>query len=99
MYTILINEDNTLTASVVERVMQQSKLVDTLHFLADPEYKGKDMRDYVVMLEYRLPVSKKYRTEFLTLSDELYKNKLEYKLPFDTALTSEAGVIEFHGKE
>ena len=95
MYTILINEDNTLTASVVERVMQQSKLVDTLHFLADPEYKGKDMRDYVVMLEYRLPVSKKYRTEFLTLSDELYKNKLEYKLPFDTALTSEAGVIEF----
>ena len=74
MYTILINEDNTLTASVVERVMQQSKLVDTLHFLADPEYKGKDMRDYVVMLEYRLPVSKKYRTEFLTLSDELYKN-------------------------
>ena len=27
MYTILINEDNTLTASVVERVMQQSKLV------------------------------------------------------------------------
>lgn len=95
MYTILINEDNTLTASVVERVMQQSKLVDTLHFLADPEYKGKDMHDYVVMLEYRLPVSKKYRTEFLTLSDELYKNKLEYKLPFDTALTSEAGVIEF----
>lgn len=32
--------------------------------MADPEYKGKDMRDYVVMLEYRLPVSKKYRTEF-----------------------------------
>ena len=63
--------------------------------MADPEYKGKDMRDYVVMLEYRLPVSKKYRTEFLTLSEELYKNKLEYKLPFDTALTSEAGVIEF----
>lgn len=31
----------------------------------------------------------------MTLSDELYKNKLEYKLPFDTALTSEAGVIEF----
>ena len=26
MYTILINEDNTLTASVVERVMQQRKL-------------------------------------------------------------------------
>ena len=32
MYTFLINEDNTLTASVVERVMQRSKLVDNLHF-------------------------------------------------------------------
>ena len=80
MYTILINEDNTLTASVVERVMQQSKLVDALHFLADPEYKGKDMRDYVVMLEYRLPVSKKYRTEFLTLSDEA--GVIEFQLTF-----------------
>ena len=28
MYTFLINEDNTLTASVVERIMQRSKLVD-----------------------------------------------------------------------
>lgn len=28
MYTFLINEDNTLTSSVVERVMQRSKLVD-----------------------------------------------------------------------
>ena len=94
MYTFLINEDNTLTASVVERVMQRSKLVDKLHFLADTTYKGIDMSNYTVMLEYVLPVSKNYKTEILQKSAELYKNKLEWVLPFDTELTSEVGDIE-----
>ena len=94
MYTFLIGEDNTLTASVVERIMERSKLVDNLHFLADPTYKGVDMSDYTVMMEYVLPVSKRYKTEYLVKSDELYKSKLEYQLPFDTTLTSEPGDIE-----
>lgn len=94
MYTFLIGEDNTLTATVVERIMERSKLVDSLHFLAEPTYKDVDMSDFVVMLEYILPISKKYKTEILELSDERYKDMLEYKLPFDTALTSEPGDIE-----
>lgn len=96
MYTLLINEDNTLTCSIKERIVQRSKLVDTLHFLADQTYKGVDMSDYTVLLEYLLPVSKSYQTEYLQKTDELYKNKLEYTLPFDTNLTSEAGDIEMH---
>lgn len=94
MYTFLIGEDNTLIATVVERIMERSKLVDSLHFLADPIYKETDMSDFTVMMEYVLPVSKKYKTEILEKSDELYKDMLEYKLPFDTALTSEPGDIE-----
>ena len=95
MYTFLINADNTITASLTERIMQRSKLVDNLHFLSDTIYSGVDMTDYTVLLEYKLPVSKSYKTEILKKSTELYKNKLEYKLPFDTNLTSEAGDIEF----
>lgn len=95
MYTFLINADNSITASLVERIMQRSKLVDNLHFLADTIYSGVDMTNYTVLLEYKLPVSKSYKTEILKKSTELYKNKLEYKLPFDTNLTSEAGDIEF----
>ena len=95
MYTFLINADNTITASLTEHIMQRSKLVDNLHFLADTIYSGVDMTDYTVLLEYKLPVSKSYKTEILKKSTELYKNKLEYKLPFDTNLTSEAGDIEF----
>ena len=94
MYTILLNESNELTTSVRERIMQRSKLVDSLHFLVDPMYKGFDMSDFTVIMEYILPVSREYKTEILVKSDELYKNKLEYKLPMDTSLTKEAGKIE-----
>lgn len=94
MYTFLINEDNTLTCSIQDAIMERSKMVDKLHFLADPTYKGVDMTDYTVNLEYVLPISKRYKTEILTKSDELYKNKLEYILPFDTDLTSEPGDIQ-----
>ena len=94
MYTILINDNNTMIASVRERIMQRSKLVDSLHFLVNPIYKELDMSDFTVVMEYILPISKEYKTETLVKSDELYKDMLEYKLPFDTALTKEHGDIE-----
>lgn len=94
LYTILINDDNTLTTSVRERIMQRSKLVDSLHFLCPQTYKELDMADFTVTLEYILPVSREYKTEELVKSEELYKEMLEYKLPFDTDLTKEAGEIE-----
>ena len=94
MYTILVNDNNTLTTSVRERIMQRSKLVDSLHFLVEPTYKELNIADFTVTLEYVLPISKKYKVETLIKSDELYKERLEYKLPFDTNLTREYGDIE-----
>ena len=94
MYTIWVNESNELVTSVKERIMQRSKLVDSLHFLVDPIYKEVSMTDFTVTMEYILPISREYKTEILRKSEELYKNKLEYKLPFDTCLTKEHGNIE-----
>lgn len=94
MYTILVGEDNQLITSVRERVVQRSKLVDSLHFLVDPTYKGIDMSDWVVCLEYILPISREYKTEILAKSDQLYKNRIEYKVGFDTNLTQEPGNVE-----
>lgn len=94
MYTILVNQDNTLTTSVKERIMQRSNLVNSLHFLVDTMYKDIDMSDFTVTLEYVLPISKEYKTEILVKSEELYKDKLEYKLPFNTKLTKENGDIK-----
>lgn len=94
-YVILVNEDNSLYGSKKERIMQRSKCVDNLTFVVHQMYKGIDMTDATVVLEYLLPVSKKYETEYLVLLDERYNDCfLQYKLPFDTKLTSEAGSIE-----
>ena len=95
MYTILVCEDNSLYGSHKERIMQRSKLVDSMVFIVDPIYKGIDMTNASVVLEYLLPISKKYETEYLTLSDERYNDCfLQYKLPFDTKITSEHGSVE-----
>lgn len=95
MYTILVTESNELYGSNKERIMQRSKLVDNLIFIVDHIYKGIDMTDATVMLEYVLPVSREYKTVLLTLSEERYEGCfLQYKLPFDTDLTSQAGSLE-----
>lgn len=94
MYSILLKESNILTPTNKERIMQRSKLFDNLRFVVEPIYKGYDMSGCTVLLEYLLPVSKKYRSEILVLDEERYEDFLVYKLPIDTALTSEAGNIE-----
>ena len=95
MYVILVEQDNSLYGSKKERIMQRSKCVDNLIFIVEPIYRNTyDMTNATVMLEYIRPVSRKYETEILTLSDERYNGYLQYKLPFDTNLTTEHGDLE-----
>lgn len=96
MYVILVNQDDTLYGSHKERIMQRQKLVNDLVFIVDPIYRNThDMTNASVMLEYVLPVSREYKTVFLTLSEERYNDCfLQYKLPFDTDLSSQAGYLE-----
>lgn len=96
MYTIVLRDDNILTTTVQERVMQRSKLVNSLHFLVEPTYHGQNMADYVCMLQYCTPVGKEHKSEILSLSNDLYKDMLEYKLPLDTDLTAEAGDVQLN---
>lgn len=95
-YIILVEQDNSLYGSHKERIMQRSTGIDSLIFIVDPVYRNAhDMTNATVMLEYLLPVSRNYKTEYLALSDERYNNHyLQYKLPFNTNLTSEAGRVE-----
>ena len=95
MYTILVNDDDSLIASPnSDRIMQRSKLFDNFHFLCAQTYRGESIADCTVVLEYKKPVSQEYVTEYLTLSEDLYKDMLEYKLPIDTCFTAEAGNLE-----
>lgn len=95
MYVILVEQNDELYGSHKERIMEKSKCVDNLVFIVDPIYRNTyDMTNATVMLEYLRPISRKYETEFLTLSDEKYNGFLQYKLPFDTNLTAEHGSLE-----
>lgn len=94
MYTILVTDNNELSTTKRERIVQRSKLVDTLHFLVPPVYKSCDMSKFTCSMEYVLPISRELHHEILTASDELYKGHIEYQLPLDTSLTREAGKVE-----
>lgn len=96
MYVILVNKDNTLITTQKDRIMQRSKLVDTLWFLVPPDYNEHNMSNFTVLLEYVLPISRKYKSEILTRSNETYNGHLIYRLPIDTELTVEHGEIEMY---
>ena len=93
-YVILVNEDNTLSAPKKERIIQRSKLFDKFMFLVHPCHNGYDMANCTVVLEYLKPTSKKYKSEFLELSEDRYEEYLKYILPVDTEFTDEAGSLE-----
>ena len=86
-YTILVNEDNTMTTTQKRRIVQRSKLVDDLWFLVPQMYNGYNMAVFTVLLEYVLPVSKRYQSDILVLSDSTYNGFLKYHLPVDTVIT------------
>lgn len=94
VYSILLGNDNTLTPTTTQRVMQRSKLVDSLRFVVPPIYEEQDMSLYTVRLEYVLPVSREKHSVILNLNDELFEDCYVYVVPFDTNLTAEAGDIE-----
>lgn len=95
-YTILVNDDNTLYGSCKQKIMQREKLFNKLWFLVAPHYHGYDMSECTVTMRYLLPISKKFKTETLVLSEERYEDYLKYVLPVDTDLTKEWGDIELN---
>lgn len=93
MYTILVNDDNTLSVTQRTRIMQRSTGFDAIRFLVNPEYKGYAMAECTLTLRYKTPVSGELKSERLVLCEELYNGFLQYILPVDTKLTHEAGNI------
>lgn len=95
-YVILVNDDDSLYGSKKCRIMQRQKLVNELVFIANPIYRNTyDMTKASVLLEYVLPISRRYETVYLELCEERYNDCfLQYKLPLDTNLTSEHGAVE-----
>jgi len=100
MYTILVKPDDTLVATHPENIYHKTSMVHKLRFLVDPitTKNGEeiDLRTCICTLEYRTPISQEYVPLILHPSAELYKEKLEYLIPIDTAITAEVGVVEMY---
>ena len=95
MYTILITDNNDLITTEKSEITQFSNLVNNIKFLCSPNYYNEDMSSYdTVILEYITPLTKSYRREKLILSDERYKDYLQYILPIDSKITAEYGYVE-----
>ena len=95
MYTIVVNQNNVLEKTHIERIMRKSKLVNNLRFLVPIQYNEINMDGFTAVLEYRLPITKDYAIEILTVQSELYADEyLDYRLPVDTKLTAEPGEVE-----
>lgn len=96
MYTIIVNDDNSLYGSCKERIMQREKLFNKLWILVPQYYNGYDMSQCTVTMRYLRPISKDFVTETLVLSDERYEEYLKYVLPVDTCITKEWGDLELN---
>ncbi len=92
IYTIIMNSDKTLTASVVTKIFQREKLVDKIQFLIPQEYNDFDLSEFTAVLKWVDP-SNVAHAETLELDEELYKERLRYTLPVDTSLTKMSGDI------
>lgn len=96
MYTLKINNDNSIVATIKTPIMQKSSLVDSIHILVPRNYNGIDMSEYRVIMEYLLPISKKYKYFELELNDDNYDDAyLEFIVNGSTEFTSEAGDVRF----
>lgn len=99
MYTVKVNEDNTVSIVAKQRIVQLSKLVDELYFIVPKLYNTYEMKNFEFWMEFQNPVSHKVNLEQLKLIDENYKNDyLQYTIDFDTNLTAEAGDVPINLK-
>lgn len=95
MYTILINEDNSVTCTNKEAIMQRDKLVNKMCILSPKMYGEYDLSQFELSMTYKLPISNDVKFEILSLVDDNYKNDfLKYEFPIDTNITAENGDVE-----
>lgn len=93
MYTIIMNDDKSLTTSIKTRLYQYENLADEIQFLLPETYGELNLRDFNLVLEY-VDAGNVPHAEILVADEELYKNKLRYVLPVTSELTRFAGKIE-----
>lgn len=87
-----MNNDKSLTATVVTTLYQREKLADKIQILIPPNYGELDLNEFTATLKY-VDQANVPHAEILKKDAELYKEHIRYVLPVDTELTQYAGDI------
>lgn len=87
-----MNDDKSLTATVVTTLYQREKLADKIQILIPPNYGELDLSEFTATLKY-VDQANVPHAEILKKDAELYKEHIRYVLPVDTELTQYAGDI------
>ena len=93
MYTLLVNDENQVITTNKETIMQRTNCADKIQILIHKQYRDVDMSNAVVYMEYKLPISNKLK--LIQLNKGTYKDDayMQFIVPGDLQLTSEAGDI------
>lgn len=87
-----MNDDKSLSATVVTMLYQRENLSDKIQILIPQKYGELDLTEFTALLKY-INQTNVPHVEILKKDDELYKGYIRYVLPVDTNLTQYAGDI------
>lgn len=98
--TILLRKDKSLTKSTFRNIYQNEHYADKIQFLIDADFMDDDIRSYTIILFVTLPKpdettgeSVTNRARYLTIDEELYKDKYRIELPVTITLTETVGDV------
>jgi len=98
--TILLRKDKTLTKSTFRKIYQNEHYADKIQFLLDKDFMDDDIRTYTIILFVTLPKSDETTGEsttnkarYLTIDEELYKDRYRIELPVTITLTESVGNV------
>lgn len=95
MYTIIMNDDKSLSATHITKIYQREKLVDQFQFLFPQLYNNHDLSTFTPIIKY-VDQSNIAHSEVLSQDSELYKGKVKFTFPIDTKITQFAGTVKLH---
>lgn len=98
--TILLRKDKSLTKSTFRNIYQNEHYADKIQFLIDSDFMDDDIRAYTIILFVTLPKPDETtgeattnRARYLTIDEELYKDKYRIELPVTITLTETVGDV------
>lgn len=87
-----MNDDKSLTATVITTLYQREKLADKIQILIPQKYGDLKLAEFTALLKY-VDQANVPHVETLHKDEDLYKEHIRYVLPVDTNLTQYAGDI------